>query len=189
MILTHSDADHTGVAGALRESGARVLIHAADEETLRKPGPKSGDARPINVVPEMWRLSFWRVFGSMLLAGAARPTRIEKPETFEQGILDVPGNPRVIPTPGHTPGHCAFYFEGHDALFVGDAMCTLNPITGRRGPQALPRPLNVSNESALRSLDALEPVEAGVLLPGHGEPWREGVEAAVREARGSAARG
>src|SRR5437588_3799736 len=107
VILTHSDSDHTGVADELRDAGARVLIHAADEPKLRKPGPKSGDAKPINIVPEMWRPSFWRLAGSMFLHGGARPTRFEGAETFEGGMLEVPGRPRVIPTPGHTPGHCA----------------------------------------------------------------------------------
>jgi glyoxylase-like metal-dependent hydrolase (beta-lactamase superfamily II) len=183
VILTHSDADHTGVAGALHEAGARVLVHSADDATLRKPGPKAGDAKPLNILPEMWRPSLWRLIGSMALAGGGRPTRIEDAETFEDGVLDVPGNPRVIRTPGHTPGHCVFHFEQHGALFVGDAMCTTNPVTGRKGPQLLHHALNVSNEAALRSLDAIDGVEADVLLPGHGEPWREGVSSAVSEAR------
>src|SRR5437763_15357380 len=145
VILTHSDSDHTGLAGVLHEAGARVLIHAADEPKLRKPGPKSGDAKPINIVPEMWRPSFWRLAGSMFLHGGARPTRFEGAETFEGGMLEVPGRPRVIPTPGHTPGHCAFQFEQHGALFVGDAMCTTNPVTGHEGPQLMPHAFNESN--------------------------------------------
>ena len=184
VILTHSDADHTGITDQLQEAGARVLIHTADEPTLRKPGPKSGDAKPINIVPEMWRPSFWRLFGSMILAGGARPPRINNAETFDgDATLDVPGHPRVIATPGHTPGHCAFHFENHGALFVGDAMCTLNPITGRTGPQLMPRPLNESNADALRSLDAIEPLDVEVVFVGHGEPWREGVGDAVGTAR------
>jgi len=184
VILTHSDSDHTGVADELHDAGARVLIHSADEPKLRKPGPKSGDAKPINLVPEMWRPSFWRQFGSMLLSGAGRPTRINDAQTFGDGeVLDVPGRPRVIATPGHTPGHCAFYFEQHGALFVGDAMCTLNVITARTGPQPFPRPMNESNADALRSLDAIESVDAEITLFGHGEPWRDGVGAAVAQAR------
>lgn len=189
VILTHSDSDHTGLAQSLQEAGARVLINAADEPKLRKPGPKSGDAKPINVLPELWRPSLWRFFVSMTLAGGARPAKVSGAETFGDGdVLDVPGSPRVIPTPGHTPGHCAFHFEQQRALFAGDAMCTLNPITGRRGPQLMPRPLNESNRLALESLDALEPIDADVLLLGHGEPWLGGVAAAVGQAR-SLARG
>jgi glyoxylase-like metal-dependent hydrolase (beta-lactamase superfamily II) len=158
----------------------------ADEATLRKPGPKSGDAKPINAIAEMWRPGLWRLFGSMVLNGAGRPTRVEDAETFEEGVLDVPGRPRVILTPGHTPGHCALYFEEHGALFVGDAMCTVNPMTRRRGPQLMPHSFNTSDAQALSSLDVLERVEADVLLAGHGPPWHEGVAAAVREARASA---
>jgi glyoxylase-like metal-dependent hydrolase (beta-lactamase superfamily II) len=183
VILTHPDADHTGLSGAMREAGARVLIHSVDEPKLRKPGPKSGDAKPINIVPEMWRPSFWRLAGAMVRYGGARPPRIEDAETFEQGSLDVPGTPQVILTPGHTPGHCAFHFAEHGALFVGDAMCTRNPVTGREGPQLMPHAFNVSNAVALGSLDAIEGVEAEALLPGHGEPWRDGVSSAVAQAR------
>jgi glyoxylase-like metal-dependent hydrolase (beta-lactamase superfamily II) len=189
LILTHSDTDHVGIANELKGAGARVMIHSKDEPKLRKPGPKSGDAKPINLVPEMWRPSVWRLFGSMLLGGAARPPRINDAETFsDNDVLDVPGRPRVIPTPGHTPGHCAFHFEGHHALFVGDAMCALNPITGSTGPQLLPRPLNESNADALRSLDAIEPLDAEIALFGHGEPWRAGVGDAVAQARIAAQR-
>ena len=186
LILTHSDADHTGLAGVLHDAGSRVLIHAVDEPKLRKPGPKSGDAKPINVVPEMWRPSFWKLASSMALHGGARPTKLAGAETFEEGSLDVPGHPRVVPTPGHTLGHAAFHFEKHRALFVGDAMCTWNPVTGSRGPQLMPHSFNESNAQALNSLDAIEPLDADVLLPGHGEPWRDGVSAAVGEARSRA---
>jgi glyoxylase-like metal-dependent hydrolase (beta-lactamase superfamily II) len=183
LILTHSDADHTGLTAVLHEAGARVLIHAADDATLRKPGPKTGDGKPLNMVPEMWRPSFWRLAGTMVANGGMRPPKFEGAETFEDGVLDVPGRPRVIPTPGHTPGHCAFYFEDHGALFVGDAMCTRNPLTGGIGPQLMSHGFNVSDAEAMSSLDAIEPLEAEALLPGHGEPWRDGVSVAVTEAR------
>jgi glyoxylase-like metal-dependent hydrolase (beta-lactamase superfamily II) len=184
VILTHSDADHTGLAETMHGAGARVLIHSADEPKLRKPGPKSGDASPLHIVPELWRPSLWRLIWSMALAGGMRPPKISDAETFGPGeVLDVPGHPRVIPTPGHTPGHCAFYFEQHGALFVGDAMCTMNPVTGGTGPQLMPHVMNESNERALRSLSEIEPIEAEVMLFGHGEPWREGVRTAVKQAR------
>lgn len=184
VILTHSDADHIGLAGTLQAGGARVLIHSADAATLRKPGPKGGDASPIHILAELRRPSFWRFIVSFMAGGAGRLQGVEGAETFEAGAtLDVPGRPLVIATPGHTPGHCAFFVEAASALFVGDAMCSLNPVTGGRGPQLMPRAMNVSNVQARESLDALEPVDAGTVLFGHGEPWTGGAEAAVREAR------
>lgn len=187
VVLTHPDGDHIGLAPLMHEAGARVLIHARDEGKLRKPGPKSGDAKPLNVAAELWRPSFWKTISSMMAAKGFEMTGIPDAETFDNdAVLDVPGRPRVIATPGHTPGHCAFLFEGPRALFVGDAMCTLDPVTWSRGPRVLHRAMNESTRQAIESLDALEAVDADVLLPGHGEPWREGVALAVRQARAEA---
>jgi glyoxylase-like metal-dependent hydrolase (beta-lactamase superfamily II) len=184
VVLTHSDADHTGLVPMMREAGARVLIHKADDPTLRKPAPKSGDAAPQKALVELWRPSFWRTILGLIQAQGFKMPKITDAETFgDCDVLDVPGSPRVIATPGHTPGHSAFHFESRNALFVGDAMCTLNPVTHSRGPQLMPRVMNVSTDQAARSLDALEPVQAEAMLFGHGEPWRDGVRAAVTQAR------
>ena len=187
VILTHSDADHTGLAPTIRDAGARVLIHRDDEATLRKPGPKSGDASPQHLLRELWRPSFWRTIAGMVQAQGFKLAKITDAETFDgEAVLDVPGRPRPIPTPGHTPGHTAFSFEKHGAAFVGDAMCTLNMVTHRTGPQVMPSAMNQSTQKAIQSLDALEPLEAEVMLLGHGEPWRDGVGAAVTQARAAA---
>jgi glyoxylase-like metal-dependent hydrolase (beta-lactamase superfamily II) len=184
VVLTHSDADHTGIVPALQEAGARVLIHSADDATLRKPGLKKGDASPRHILKYMWRPSFWQLMVHLGRRGGARPPKVEGAETYEDGaVLDVPGGPRVVHTPGHTPGHGAIHFERQGALFVGDALCTWNPVTGRLGAQRFPSALNVSNEQALASLDRIESLEAQVVLPGHGDPWREGPAAAVAAAR------
>jgi glyoxylase-like metal-dependent hydrolase (beta-lactamase superfamily II) len=47
----------------------------------------------------------------------------------------------------------------------------------------MPKPFNVSTAQCYESLTALEDVDADVLLPGHGQPWRDGVAAAVKRAR------
>jgi glyoxylase-like metal-dependent hydrolase (beta-lactamase superfamily II) len=185
VVLTHSDSDHTGVAAPLRDAGARVLIHTADDETLRNPGPKKGEASPPRALPRVgWRWRFWKVMGHMARGGGGRPPKIEGAETFADGdVLDVPGRPRAIHTPGHTDGHCAFLFEGRRTLFVGDALCTWNFFTGSTGPQVMPGPTNVNTTQARTSLAAIEPLDARLLLPGHGEPWHGAPAAAVRQAR------
>jgi len=183
VVLTHSDADHTGLVPRLRAAGARVLVHERDEETLRKPGPKRGDASPRHLLPWLLRPTPWRLFGHMIRRGG-RPAKVEGAETFAAGSeLDVPGRPVAHETPGHTDGSCALLFAGHGALFVGDAMCTWNPLTGASGPQLMPRPLNVDNAQCLSSLARIEALQAQVLLPGHGEPWRGAPATAVAQAR------
>ncbi|MGZ4174096.1 MAG: MBL fold metallo-hydrolase, partial [Solirubrobacteraceae bacterium] len=172
VVLTHSDSDHTGVAAALAEAGARVLIHVDDEATLSRPGPKGGEASPAHALGQMWRPGFWRFMGGMMLAGGARPQKLEGAETFSDGDrLDVPGAPRVVHAPGHTPGHSVVLFDSVGVLCTGDALCSRNPLTGAEGPQLMPRFTNVSNALALESLSAIEPLNAQVLLPGHGDPW------------------
>ena len=184
VVLTHSDSDHTGVAPLLQRAGARVLIHEADEDTLRKPRPKTGDAAPLNVVKQLWRPRLVRMLAMMTRAGAAKPTPVEGAETYADGqSLDVPGSPRVIHTPGHSPGQCAIHFEQRGVLFAGDALCSLNMLTGSRGPQLMPHPFNTSDATARASLSKLEGVEAGLVLFGHGEPWARGVAAALAAAR------
>lgn len=184
VVLTHSDADHTGVAPALRDGGAQVLIHSDDDDTLRKPGTKGGDASPVHFLAQARRPQFWRLMAHMVRAGGARPPKIEGAKTFSGGeVLDVPGRPRAVHTPGHTRGHCVIHFERHNALFVGDALCTWNLLTGKRGPQVMPSSFNLNTDQCFDSLAAIEGLEAETLLPGHGEAWREGTAAAVAVAR------
>jgi glyoxylase-like metal-dependent hydrolase (beta-lactamase superfamily II) len=187
VVLTHSDADHVGLVPTFRAAGARVLIHEADEATLAKPGPKSGDGAPLNLLRELWRPPLWRMIAEVVRGGGARLAKIDGAETFSDGdVLDVPGKPRVVATPGHTAGHCALLFEQHGALFVGDELCTYNPLTGKQGPSVMPKPFNVSTAQCYESLAAIENLNADVVLPGHGRPWRDGVAAAVEHARAAA---
>src|SRR5688572_3873774 len=55
VVLTHSDGDHTGLARLFHDAGVRVLIHEADEPSLRKPGPKGGDAKASSILANLWR--------------------------------------------------------------------------------------------------------------------------------------
>jgi glyoxylase-like metal-dependent hydrolase (beta-lactamase superfamily II) len=104
--------------------------------------------------------------------------------TFGDGDqLDVPGRPRVIHAPGHSEGCVALHFAGHQALLVGDVLCSWNPLTGRKGVQVMPAPFASDPAQALASVDRLEGVEAAVIGFGHGDPWRGGVGAALAEAR------
>ena len=83
--------------------------------------------------------------------------------------------------PGHTPGCAALHVPTRDALFVGDTIATLAVTTGETGPMIAP--FTADPSTALRSLDRLDGIEAGWLLPGHGEPWTGGVAAAIERVR------
>ena len=98
--------------------------------------------------------------------------------------IDAPGRPVVVHTPGHTAGHCALEFPEHGVAIVGDALCTADPVSGRPAPpQVQTRGSNRNSGQALASLERLQAIQARTLLPGHGSPWRDGIEAAIDSAR------
>jgi glyoxylase-like metal-dependent hydrolase (beta-lactamase superfamily II) len=96
-------------------------------------------------------------------------------------IVDLPGHPRIIGMPGHSPGSIAVFVSAADAVFVGDALTTRNVLTGKIGPQ--PAPFTDVPVQALDSLARLNEVEATWVLPGHGAPWNGGIAAAISAIR------
>jgi glyoxylase-like metal-dependent hydrolase (beta-lactamase superfamily II) len=187
IILTHCHIDHMGSAERVRfESNGRVFAHAADVPPLR------GDRRvPVpNLGTKMMRPFLMRyLFGHLIPNGAARYPTIAEVTAFADGErLDVPGSPRVVHTPGHTPGTSALVLEERKALFSGDALVMLDTLTGKVGPHVFEPPLADDYGEALASVDRLAEIDASVILPGHGGPWRGSVAEAARIARSNSPR-
>lgn len=183
VLLTHAHVDHAGFAEQARNDvGAQVWIHQADAEAARTG--KFGWKNEGSNFSYLLRAEFWRTAFSLSRRGGTKLIPIKEVSSFADGeLIDVPGSPRAIHTPGHTPGSAAIYVESRSALMTGDALCTWNAYTGRKGPQIMPSALNMSNAQALASLDKLVTVPADVLLPGHGDPWTQGAAEAVKYAK------
>ena len=98
-------------------------------------------------------------------------------------VLDVPGRPRVIHTPGHTAGNAAISLEDREALVVGDTLATIDLVSGESGPRLYPRFVNDDHDRALASLQKIELLKARWILPGHGLPWEGSPQQAVKLAR------
>lgn len=181
VLLTHGHDDHIGYAERARRSGASVRIHELDAALARGEVPNRisiwGPKRPMPI------LGF---LGFAARRGYLRVPKVSEVITFGDGAtLDLPGAPRVVHLPGHTPGSAALHFQGHDAVFVGDALNTYAVTSGRTGPQL--SPFNLDRAGALASLGRLESVSATHVLPGHGVPWSGGAAEAVALARAAAA--
>ena len=101
IILTHAHVDHVGAVAALvDEYSCPVLMHAEAEPMLRQ----------LPTQAMMMGLKFGKV---------PRVDRyIEDEEILEVGDLGL----RSLYTPGHAPGHLAFYIEDEGLVLSGDAL-------------------------------------------------------------------
>jgi glyoxylase-like metal-dependent hydrolase (beta-lactamase superfamily II) len=182
IVLTHGHGDHIGFAERARtELGVPVYVHEEDRElttTGNSPAKNEKSMTAYLRYPHAYKL-----IGHLASAGGV-PKPVQEVTTFRDGDeLDVPGKPRVVHTPGHTAGHVVFFLESRGVLVMGDLLCTLNPLTGGRGPQLLPQGFNISSATMLDSLSTIEELDAPTLAFGHGDLWTDGVAAAVRLAR------
>ena len=182
VVLTHGHIDHVGCADAAAADGAPVFLHSADSTLARDPSSNRTD-RPL--LPYLRWPATAAFVVHCVRQGATRPRPMPATQPLADGaVLDVPGRPRVVHTPGHTAGSCVLDFAEHDTVFVGDLLCTASPVTGRpTNPELQSRASNRDSEQALASLARLRGVESRLVLPGHGGPWRDGVESAVASAR------
>jgi glyoxylase-like metal-dependent hydrolase (beta-lactamase superfamily II) len=182
VVLTHGHIDHIGMASLLADVGARIHLHAADVELAANPRSNQTDRSLLPYLRYPATLAF---VGHCIAQGALRPPRMPATDSLSDGEeVGVPGRPLVTHVPGHTDGSCVLEFRDHGVVFVGDLLCTTSPVTGRVvDPQLQTRGSNRNSDQALASLDRLARIDARLVLPGHGTPWDDGVEAAVDSAR------
>ena len=184
LVLTHGHSDHIGFAERVRtERGVPVSIHELDAAMARgedKGGQRSaGPIKPLALLRFLW-------FG--IRKGAFRTPTVGVVSTFGDGAtLDVPGSPRVILVPGHSPGSAVLHVPARDTLLIGDAIATESVANGSTGPMIAP--FSADPAQALASLERLEGIEAQWVLPGHGQPWTGGVAEAIRRVRAAGPEG
>jgi glyoxylase-like metal-dependent hydrolase (beta-lactamase superfamily II) len=178
VVLTHGDTDHIGYAERLRrERGVPVYVHELDAARARGEvrKPMSGWG-PVKIGPLVGFLAY------TARRGGLRITPLTEVVKFTDGAtLDVPGAPRVIHLPGHTPGSVALHVPAVDAVFMGDAFTTRSVLTGEVGPR--PAPFTLDPAQARASLAKLDTIDATWVLPGHGEAWNGGLAEALRQIR------
>jgi glyoxylase-like metal-dependent hydrolase (beta-lactamase superfamily II) len=183
VVLTHGHFDHVGFADrAHRDLGVPVYAHVDERHLVAHPWDY--DHEHSRARQALDHPGFVKVFAAMGAAGALWTKGTSETEDYlADETLDVPGRPRVIPTPGHTYGHCSLFFADRGTLLAGDAFVTFNPYTTGSGPQIVSGAATADSERALRSLDALEAVPADIVGTGHGPVWRGPVAEACARAR------
>ncbi len=120
LLLTHAHPDHAGGAAHVAERTGRGFgIHADDAEWARTGTPPPRD--------KTMRLG--RLLNRFLKQGF--PAVPVEEELTDGQVLPVAGGLRVVHTPGHSPGHCAFVHEPTGLLVTGDSIFN---VRGLRWP-------------------------------------------------------
>jgi glyoxylase-like metal-dependent hydrolase (beta-lactamase superfamily II) len=123
LVLTHGDTDHIGMAAWLHaETGVPAHVHGADVDRARKEvsKPNSGWG-PVKVGPLAGFLWYSARHGGFRIPAVPKVAAVA-----DGDVLDVPGSPRIIHLPGHTPGSVGVHVPAVDAVFLGDCMTTRN---------------------------------------------------------------
>jgi glyoxylase-like metal-dependent hydrolase (beta-lactamase superfamily II) len=150
LWLTHGHFDHFADHAVVqrRFPGAKILLHALDESKARNPDLQT------------------RLFGLPFTIPPLKPdAHVTDNQKLNIGSIEV----TVLHTPGHSPGHVAYYFPAEQLLIGGDLI-----IGGSVGRTDLPDSNHRQLEASLRRVMALP--AATRLLGGHGPPTTLGQE-------------
>ena len=157
--VTHAHFDHQGSSHTLCERlGIPLWCGEGDRAALASGNLRRSLPRPDG----------WMGWLHQQLAGPAHPVS----RVLRDG--DDIGGFAVVETPGHTPGHLAFWRARDRALVLGDVVFHRNPVSLQLALQEPFRFATVNpglNRQSARKLAALEPA---VICFGHGPPLMDG---------------
>ena len=144
ILLTHHDVDHIGNAAFLQQKyQCDVYISKTDLPYVQGKKKREGVKR---------------IISSLI--------RVKTPE-IQPLPVNIIMNIRIIPTPGHTPGHTCFLFDG--VLFAGDL------VNSKRGVlQKPPAPMTWNMRQAIDSAKAMNNMKFNWVCPAHGQPVKTG---------------
>ncbi len=183
LVLTHGHFDHLGFAARLQQDlDVPVFVHPGDTYIAAHPYRYKHERNPLlypvrypRCIPILTRMS---------LAGALHVKGVSDLRTLDaESAGAFPGHPEPLHTPGHTDGHCALHLGDRGTVITGDALVTLDPYTGARGPQIVSAAATANTRTALESLGMLAGTGAETALPGHGLPYYGSIATAVNQAR------
>jgi len=157
--LTHGHFDHQGASHAVCERFRIPLFCGeGDRSAVESGNLQSLSSRPGGMSTRLMNL----------LAGPGHPVA----SALSEG--EMIAGLRVLETPGHTPGHLAFWEEDSGVLILGDVLFHRNPMTLRKG---LSEPFRVATYDRTKNLESarrLAALDPEIVCFGHGAPLTDG---------------
>lgn len=183
ILLTHIHPDHSGSAMELaRLWDLPIYVHPS-EMVLAPGGYMPEYANPL----DRWLIApLLRLMPPRVVEASRSRNSLEGSARAFDPAAGVPGLPdwQAVSTPGHTPGHVAF-FRGEDrVLITGDAVLTVNVnsvrdlLAGRRRASGPPYVSTWKWPVARQSVATLASLNPDVLACGHGRPMSGATAAA-----------
>ena len=173
ILITHIHPDHFGLAGELRDrSGAELVIHRLEVALMEPRYARAEDL--VNDVAKWLSMNGVPPEEAEFIKSASMAAReyvsVVEPDTLLEGAERLPlddSEVEVIWTPGHSPGHCCFYWPARSVLFSGDHLLPkISPNIGLH-PQSGADPL----DDYILSLQRIRRLEVETVLPAHGDPF------------------
>jgi glyoxylase-like metal-dependent hydrolase (beta-lactamase superfamily II) len=157
IVVTHAHRSHLGGVAALKKlSGAKLWAHEWEADIIA--GERS--AQGVSLIPRRPLRAYHLQFGLALGLKPHEPCEVDA--FLREG--DSIGPVQAIGTPGHSPGHLAFYWPQEHALFAGDTLVTW-PYFGLGWPG-----LNLNHDQHRRTLGKIRDLDVTIIAVGHGDP-------------------
>jgi glyoxylase-like metal-dependent hydrolase (beta-lactamase superfamily II) len=168
IVLTHAHRSHLGGLATLKRiSGATVYSHGWEADIIA--GERA--AQQVSWLPQDPLVTYHFQIGNNINISKHTPARVD--QFVEEG--DQIGPLQVIHTPGHTPGHLAFWLPALRVLFCGDAV-----VTSPKFMAGWPA-FTLNKRQHENSLLKLAGYDAEILAFGHGEPITKDGAARLKE--------
>lgn len=162
VILSHYHRDHVSANSLF--GGATFSIHPLDA-----PGVISAEGFYRLTGLRAFDESYWATLNQKGFSATPVAEEHEDGDRIELGGLTL----KVVHTPGHTPGHCAFLLEEHGLLFAADIdLSAFGPWYGNDSSDL---------EQLQKSIEKVRALNARMVVTSHSRPVQQGIDAKLEQ--------